>query len=98
MKLLFTVGASLLLLTGLTVWVTYIDLGRSGNLIMAMLIAVVKASLVCAYFMHLRWDRPFNSIIFVSSILFVALFISVTLLDKSEYEPTINEMYLLQGK
>jgi cytochrome c oxidase subunit 4 len=48
--------------------------------------------------MHLRWDRPFNSIIFVSSILFVALFISVTLLDKSEYEPTINEMYLLQGK
>jgi cytochrome c oxidase subunit 4 len=98
MKLLLTVGASLLLLTGLTVWVTYIDLGRSGNLIMAMLIAVIKASLVCAYFMHLRWDRPFNSIIFVSSILFVALFISVTLLDKSEYEPTINEMYLLQGK
>jgi hypothetical protein len=46
--------------------------------------------------MHLRWDRPFNSIVFVSSLLFVSLFISIALLDKSEYENDIEEMYLLE--
>lgn len=98
LKLLFGIGGALLFFTAVTVWVTYIDLGRSGNLIIAMAIATVKAGLVCAYFMHLRWDRPFNALVFVSSLLFVSLFISMLLLDKSEYEPDIQEMYLLEGK
>jgi cytochrome c oxidase subunit 4 len=98
LNLLFGVGAALLVLTAVTVWVTYVDLGRSGNLLVAMFIAVIKAGLVCAIFMHLRWDRPFNAIVFASSILFVALFISIALLDKSEYEADIEEMYLLEGK
>lgn len=98
LKLLFGIGGALLFFTAVTVWVTYIDLGRSGNLIIAMVIATLKAGLVCTYFMHLRWDRPFNALVFVSSLLFVALFISMLLLDKSEYEPDIEEMYLLEGK
>jgi cytochrome c oxidase subunit IV len=91
-KLLFIIGGALLFLTAVTVWVTFIDLGRSGNLIIAMVIATIKAGMVCAYFMHLRWDRPFNALVFASSVLFVALFISITLLDKSEYEPTIEKL------
>jgi len=93
-KLLLGVGGALLFLTAVTVWVTYVDLGRSGNLIVAMVIATIKAALVCAYFMHLRWDRPFNALVFLSSIVFVGLFIIVTLIDKAEYEPDIEEMYL----
>lgn len=96
--LLLLVGGALLFLTAITVWVTYVDLGRSGNLIVAMVIATIKAALVCAYFMHLRWDKPFNAIVFASSLLFVALFIIVTLLDKSDYEGDIQEMYLQEGK
>jgi cytochrome c oxidase subunit IV len=91
-KMLFIVGGTLLFLTAVTVWVTALDLGRSGNLIVAMVIATVKAVMVCAYFMHLRYDRPFNALVFVSSVLFVALFISITLVDKSEYEPTIEQL------
>lgn len=98
LKLLFAVGGTLLLFTAITVWVTYVDLGRSGNLLIAMAIATLKAGLVCAYFMHLRWDRPFNAIVFVSALLFVSLFMSITLLDKAEYEDDIQEMYLLEGK
>lgn len=98
LKLLLTVGGLLLFFTAITVWVTYVDLGRSGNLIVAMFIATVKAILVCTYFMHLRWDRPFNALVFASSLLFVSLFISMALLDKAEYEPDIQEMYLLEGK
>lgn len=98
LQLLLGVGAALLFFTAITVWVTYVDLGRSGNLIVAMVIATLKAALVCTYFMHLRWDRPFNALVFASSLLFVSLFISLTLLDKSEYERDIEEMYLLEGK
>ena len=93
-SVLLTVGGGLLFLTATTVWVTYMDLGRSGNLIIAMVIATIKASMVCAYFMHLKYDKPFNALAFTSSLLFVALFITIAMMDKSEYEPDIMEMQL----
>ena len=92
LKILFGVGGTLLFLTAVTVWVTYVDFGRSGNLIIALIIAVIKSFMVCAFFMHLRWDRPFNSLIFASSLLFVGLFISISLLDKSQYQEDIDQM------
>jgi cytochrome c oxidase subunit 4 len=91
---LLAVGGGLLFLTAVTVWATYMDLGRSGNLIIAMVIATIKASMVCAYFMHLKYDRPFNALVFSSSLLFVALFITLAMMDKSEYEGDIMEMNL----
>lgn len=95
-NVLLAVGGTLLFLTAITVWVTYADLGRTGNLVVAMVIATIKAGLVCAYFMHLRWDKPFNTLVFVSSVVFVGLFITITLMDKAEYERDIQEMYLLE--
>jgi cytochrome c oxidase subunit IV len=97
-SMLLVVGGVLLFLTAVTVWVTMADLGRSGNLIVAMGIATVKAVLVCTYFMHLKWDKPFNAVVFGSSVLFVGLFIIVALLDKADYEPDIQEMHLLEGR
>ena len=97
-KVLLGVGGALLFLTAVTVWVTYVDLGRTGNLLVAMGIATVKAAMVCLYFMHLKWDRSFNSLIFFSSIIFVTLFISVVMMDKSDYEPTVKEFELLEGR
>lgn len=94
LNVLFAVGGTLLFLTAVTVWVTYADLGRSGNLIVAMVIATIKAAMVCAYFTHLRWDKPFNAFVFVTSVVFVGLFITITLMDKSEYEDDIEEMYI----
>jgi cytochrome c oxidase subunit IV len=51
----FGVFAALLVGTGLTVWVSYIDLGR-WNTPVALAIAVTKATLVALFFMHLRWS------------------------------------------
>jgi cytochrome c oxidase subunit 4 len=48
-------------------------------------IAVNKSAFVALYFMHLRWDKPFHSIVFVSAALFVMLFISLALLDTKQY-------------
>jgi len=97
-KLLLGVWGALMILTIVTVAVTLIDFGAQTNLIIAMAIATIKAGLVVTYFMHLRWDRPFHTLIFLGSLLFVSLFISMTLLDKSEYEGSIEEMYLKKGQ
>ena len=97
-RLLIGVWGALMVLTVITVAATSIDLGSRTNLIIAMLIATVKAGLVVTYFMHLRWDRPFHTLVFLGSLLFVSLFISMTLFDKSEYEPDIEEMYLQKGQ
>lgn len=97
-RLLVGVFALLMVLTAITVGATLVDLGPRMNLIIAMVIATVKAGLVVTYFMHLRWDRPFNTLVFLGSLLFVSLFISMTLLDKSEYEKDIENMYILKGQ
>jgi cytochrome c oxidase subunit 4 len=97
-RMLLGVWGALMVLTLVTVAVTKVDLGASTNLVIAMAIATIKAGLVATYFMHLRWDRPFHTLIFVGSLLFVSLFISMTLLDKSEYEHDIDEMALKKGQ
>jgi len=97
-RMLIGVWGALMVLTVITVGVTVVDLGSQTNLLVAMAIATIKAGLVVTYFMHLRWDRPFHTLIFLGSLLFVSLFISMTLLDKSEYEGDIQEMYLKKGQ
>lgn len=72
--------AALIALTVLTVGQSYVDLGRM-NLIVVILIATMKASLVVSFFMHLRWDNKFNALIFISCIFFIGIFFAYTLND-----------------
>jgi len=90
MKMLVGVLGALVILTVLTVAVTSIDLGSQGNFIIAMIIATIKAALVMGYFMHLVWDSKFNVFAFLSSFLFVLLFLSMTLLDRGETQSSID--------
>jgi cytochrome c oxidase subunit 4 len=90
--LLVGVLAALLALTVLTVAITWYDLGWL-NLAAALAIATVKATLVLLYFMHLRWDRPFNAIVLVLSLVLVMLFVFGTLYDKANYEPEVIPGY-----
>ena len=53
-------------------------------------IATVKAGLVAAYFMHLRYDKPFNALIFVAAIGFVGLFLALTLADSKSYQDELQ--------
>ena len=79
-QLLAAVFIALLVLTGVTVAAAHVDLGNL-NLYVALAIAVTKATLVVLFFMHLYWDRPFNSLVFIGCLLFVSLFIGVSLTD-----------------
>ena len=76
----FGVFFMLIVFTVLTVAVSYLDLG-SANLFIAMLIAVCKASMVAAIFMHLAFDKKFNAVIFVFSVVCLAIFITLTMFD-----------------
>ncbi len=93
-KLLFGVFIALILLTGLTVltsamWGT-LGLPHEMAFPVAMIIATAKGFLVCAFFMHMWWDKGFNILAFLSSLLFVALFIGLTSLDTSHYQDSID--------
>lgn len=79
---------ALLILTAITVGASYIDFGPA-NVVVALAIATVKATLVGLFFMHLLWDKPTNAIIAVSGFLFLGIFLTFTLLDLSNrMDPT----------
>ncbi|MFN7684920.1 MAG: c-type cytochrome [Oligoflexia bacterium] len=71
---------ALLVLTVVTVAVSRVDLGIF-NFTVALLIAVVKATVVGMWFMGLKYDTKENTLIFVSSFLFLAIFIVLTATD-----------------
>ncbi|HMJ10513.1 MAG TPA: cytochrome C oxidase subunit IV family protein [Polyangiaceae bacterium] len=96
-SLLVVVLAALLVLTIITVGVTKVDLGSQGNLVIAMVIATIKAALVVMYFMHLRWDRKVHLVIFLGSVLFVILFLSMTITDRGEYQRSIDDLEEVQA-
>lgn len=72
---LIAIFAALIVLTVITVAVSYVDLG-SANTFVAMLVATMKASLVSIFFMHLAHDKPFNALVFVGAFVFLGVFIS----------------------
>jgi cytochrome c oxidase subunit 4 len=89
-RVLATTGLVLLVLTALTVLVAHFDFGNV-NIWVALGIAGVKASLVVLFFMHLRYDRPFNAVVFVTSLAFVTLFIIFTLTDTTGNAPAVQQ-------
>ncbi len=88
---MFWVFVVLLVLTAITVWTsniheivignTTIPFSGTAHVVMAMTIAVVKALLVAAFFMHLLYDKKVNTIVVVSTIFALSLFIGLSLMD-----------------
>ena len=91
-KILLGVFGGLVVLTWLTVAATWVDLG-AGNLWLALFIATLKGTLVALFFMHLRWDRPVNAIIFIGTLFFVLLFVGIALTDTASYQPELIPGY-----
>ena len=89
MPVLIGTFLALVVLTVVTVAAAYVDLGEM-SLLVALGIATVKASLVSLFFMHLVHDTGFNRLAFFGSFFFVALFVAVTLMDTSHYQPMID--------
>jgi cytochrome c oxidase subunit 4 len=84
-KSLLLVFVTLIVLTWLTVFQSTLKLG-SIELVVSLTIATIKASLVILFFMHMIHDKPLNAIVFLSSFIFVALFLGFTLMDAHGYK------------
>ncbi len=86
-----TVLTLLLVLTAATVFASraehwaqeffHIVLPGWVNVVVALSIAVVKATIVAMYFMQLRYDNPINSVIFLFCLFGVVLFMGFTAMD-----------------
>ena len=87
-RILVGVFLALVLFTVLTVVATFFPTG-SLEIWISLGIATIKASLVAAYFMHLRYDNPLNAVLFAFGLLFVALFVGFLLLDTQQYQPDL---------
>ena len=57
------IGGVLILFTAITVFLSYVNFdkllgGHNWNMIIGMIVATFKVSLVCAIFMHLKGEKP----------------------------------------
>lgn len=75
-----SVFVALLFLTVLTYLVSYAALGPA-SLPVAMIVALVKGSLVVGFFMHLKYEDRFYSFLLLCTILFVSIFFTFVLFD-----------------
>ena len=90
---------ALLFLTLVTVWTAQYDFGFF-NIILALIIASTKAILVLMFFMGLRWDKGFNLLGFVATIMFLFLFIVFCMLDiatRSKTDPLESEKHSINS-
>ncbi len=88
-KIYWKIWAALVIMTGITVWTSYYDFGTM-NIVVAMLIASTKATLVALFFMHLKYGNKTNIVVFLSSLFCLALFVGLTasdMLDRGLVEP-----------
>ena len=72
------VFGALLVLTLVTVGVSYLELPEVETVVLALAIATVKASLVALFFMHLKGEKPMVTWpLALTGFLFVGLLVSV---------------------
>lgn len=72
--------AVLLVLTGVTVGVSYVDLGFF-NVPIALGIACTKVTFVLLFFMHLKYEGPLINISFMSTVTFLIIMIGFIFWD-----------------
>jgi cytochrome c oxidase subunit 4 len=79
-SLYVTIFMSLMVLTGVTVYSAFVDLGFL-NFPVAMLIAGFKASLVVWYFMHVKYQSHLTKLTVATGLFFLFILLGMTLID-----------------
>ena len=82
-------AAALFALTALTVVTSKIQLGEF-NVVLALAIAGLKATLVALFFMHLRWEARFQAVVIAGALFFAVLLVGFVVFDTTQYQPGIR--------
>ncbi len=80
LKIYFGIFGTLMVLTGVTVWVAYHNLGPL-NAVVALSIATFKAVLVILYFMHARYSGKLTWVIIVAGFFWLGILLVLTMTD-----------------
>jgi cytochrome c oxidase subunit 4 len=91
------VWAALMILTGLTYWLSRFHFPGGWAVTVALVIASAKGTLVALFFMHLWDQRGANRLVFVTSLVFVALLVGLTIADNATRFPLANPPGSLGG-
>lgn len=75
-----TIFGALMVLTAVTVWVAFYDL-RWLNVLVAVTIAVFKATLVVLYFMHVRYSSKLTQTIVAAGVVWLIILLAFTFSD-----------------
>jgi cytochrome c oxidase subunit 4 len=96
-KVYFAIFAALMLGTGVTVWAAFQNFGKF-NIVIALSIATVKATLVVLYFMHARYSPKRTQLVIVCSVFWLAIMLALTLSDYNtrHYDTQPGEGRLVQ--
>ena len=78
--LYYAIFAALMVLTGITVGVAFINLGNL-NFPVAISIAIVKATLVVLFFMHVKYSSRLTKLIVATGVFFLLVLFTLTLTD-----------------
>jgi cytochrome c oxidase subunit 4 len=79
-RVYFLVFAALIVLTWVTAFVSTVDLGR-WNIFVALAIAIVKASLVILFFMHVFYSTKLTKMIVGAGFFWLILLLFITMAD-----------------
>ena len=79
-KIYAVIFLSLMVGTGLTVWAAFQNFGKF-NIVIALAIATIKATLVVLYFMHARYSPKRTQLVIVCSVFWLAIMLALTLSD-----------------
>jgi cytochrome c oxidase subunit IV len=79
-KIYLVIFSSLMVGTAITVWAAFQNFGPF-NIVIAMAIATMKATLVVLYFMHARYSPKRTQLVIVCSVFWLAIMLALTLSD-----------------
>jgi len=80
-KVYFVIFGALMVFTLLTVWIANFNLPGPLNAIVALSIAVTKATLVVLYFMHVRYSSKLTWVFVCAGLIWLICFFAFTLSD-----------------
>ena len=79
-RVYYTIFAVLMLCTGLTVGIAFVDLG-AFNIVVALVIAAFKAALVILFFMHVKYSTRMIPIVLACGVFWLLVLLAITFAD-----------------
>ena len=94
-KIYAVIFTALMVGTGITVWAAFQNFGKF-NIVIALAIASIKATLVVLYFMHARYSTKRTQLVIVCSVFWLAIMLALTLADYNtrshEMQPGVSQL------